>query len=862
MADNNIRITTTVDDSQFNQKISEMQQKIKSLRETGPGGTYSQLAESYRNRGNEQRAQQIEQYRKNADRANKNEMKGFLREQNRELKEIESKQSRIKGIIDRANVSVENRAKAQQNYNKLLKEHEQTAKSIVATEQQLNQLHQSRRGYRPEGMERIFNAFMGGQGKGLGGFGAAGRAFGRMGGLEKMQTIGAGLGIAGSATMAGGQFYKQIATYPERLAQREATTAGMMSEMDRLMYQRRGYEMSLFGPERLKALERAQTRVGAEKVSDITGIAGKTMLGAAGTIGAYGLGGGLIGGIGGFFLGGPAGAVAGAKAGAGIGARYGLKRAGIGAAIGLGSAMTNDRQRSLITDTLGITEDAYKTEMSGVFAGTYEQQLQAERAKSFQKDLAAKFLERESGRFRKLQRGFGLSDQELFMGPESILQRAGRAGYDMDTMTQSMMGIQAGGGPTGVAVRGAQIAAQMQRNLDLTNAPQLMGRISGVTGMDEIKSKDEIIRMYAEGTRIGLDTSEVRDYMQAAVDIGYKSGADVGRVSGFLSAGMEGPGGLMSQRGVEAARNALAALTQQTGEMGGLTGQYQLAEFKSAEMTRALGGKGLSLSQMAYLGGTDVTKIDDDYLRALLEERGVEDIDKKDEETGKTKIDILREQITKSKTRSMLRTDEQEKILKEFETFDEKYADLSDEEKAKERRNLEMRAKSEFGLVSGDQFTKMGLPEQLDFLKMSSKSLAGEITQKGDEKSVLEQFNANISRLTDSLEKQRGVGDAAMMENLTEQSDKLQKAFMSVTTDALKAAGQLSHLATILEKIEDPDARKEIQKTLGEMKELFNKSVADQKPAQTNQQNMSIDPKLVEKQSTETPMMSTEPEGN
>ena len=118
-----------------------------------------------------------------------------------------------------------------------------------------------------------------------------------------------------------------------------------------------------------------------------------------------------------------------------------------------------------------------------------------------------------------MQRGFGLSDQDLFMGPESILQRAGRAGYDMDTMTQSMMGIQAGGGPTGVAVRGAQIAAQMQRNLNLTNAPQLMGRISGATGMDEIKSKDEIIRMYAEGTRIGLDTSEVRDYMLSLIHI-------------------------------------------------------------------------------------------------------------------------------------------------------------------------------------------------------------------------------------------------------------------------------------------------------------------------------------------------------
>jgi hypothetical protein len=130
--------------------------------------------------------------------------------------------------------------------------------------------------------------------------------------------------------------------------------------------------------------------------------------------------------------------------------------------------------------------------------------------------------------------------------------------------------------------------------------------------------KDEIIRMYAEATRIGLDTSETRDFLQAAADVGYRTGGNLENISNLLSAGVQGAG-LEGPRGIEAAQTALEKIRQQTSEMGGLTGQYGIAELRSKEITKSLGGTGLDMGETAYLLGTDITKISDEYIQNLLE---------------------------------------------------------------------------------------------------------------------------------------------------------------------------------------------------------------------------------------------------
>lgn len=609
--------------------------------------------------------------------------------------------------------------------------------------------------------------------------GGAGRGIGMPINLAKV------LGSAAAGIGFGGQLYKQIATYPERITQREAKIADTMSEMSRLQMQRRGYEMSLFGPERARALEKASTRVGAEKVSDITGLAGTVLGGATG-------GAALTAKFASPLLAAPMGIGIPAYAAAvGLG---GLA----GGALAFGGSMLNDRKRSMLFD-----RDAYQKEMGAVFAGTYQEQLAAERAKSFEKDLASQFFQKESGRFRTLQRGFGLSDEELFKGDQSIFRRAARSGYDMDTITQAMQGISAAGGSTRVATGGAQIASQLQRSLDLTNAPQLLGKISGATGMNEIRSKDEIIRMYAEATRIGLDTSETRDFLQAAADMGYRTGGNLETITGLLSAGVQGAG-LEGPRGIEAAQTALERIRQQTSEMGGLTGQYGIAELGSKEITQALGGKELDMGETAYLLGTDITKISDEYIQTLLEKRG--------QKAGPEEIKALKQQVIKGKTKAGLRTDKQEKALEEYQKTQEGFGIYSPEAK----RAAFYGAQEQMGLTQGAGFLGLGEPEKGAYLGQVAAGLGGlvspDLTKKIEE--TEKRYKAETGRMVDEEEKSAAMDAAGSLLNLKEQAEALTTAFkanVAAGENAAKLAQNLGNLADILGKIKDPNEIEKIK---------------------------------------------------
>lgn len=396
-----------------------------------------------------------------------------------------------------------------------------------------------------------------------------------------------------------------------------------------------------------------------------------------------------------------------------------------------------------------------------------------------------------------MQRGFGLSDEELFKGDQSIFRRAAKSGYDMDTITQAMQGISAAGGSTRVATGGAQIASQLQRNLDLTNAPQLLGKVSGGTGMNEIRSKDEIIRMYAEATRIGLDTSETRDFLQAAADIGYRTGGDLENITSLLSAGVQGAG-LEGPRGVEAAQTALEKIRQQTSEMGGLTGQYGIAELKGKEITKSLGGTGLDMGETAYLLGTDVTKISDEYVQTLLEKRG--------QKAGPEEIKALKEQIIKGKTKATLRTDEQEKALEEYQKTQEGSGVYSPEAK----RAAKFKAEEQFGLAQGTGFLGLGEPEKGAVLGQMGAGLGGlvspDLTKKIEE--TKKRYETESSRMVDEEEKSAAMDAAGSLLNLKEQAEALTTAFKANVTageNAAKMFQNLGNLADILGKIKNPD---------------------------------------------------------
>tara|TARA_R100000951_G_scaffold101420_1_gene92920 strand:- start:16450 stop:18855 length:2406 start_codon:yes stop_codon:yes gene_type:complete len=745
----------------FERKISQIENRIKRMREFGPSGTYSQLSEQYKEAGNTQKAQRMEEYRQRAGNNNRRQMARDLKAQEDLLKKNESAQQRITNSLNNTLKTQENLNKAKQLQNQLEEKHISLVGTISKMKQNLSDRGPGMGPFSGREMDFMKRGMGGGRGV-MGGIAAAGRTI-----MRNPRAMASAAGLVGTAIQTGGEFAKTVMTYPERIAQREATTAGMLSETARLQEGRRGYEMSFYGPERRKAMDRARTRVSAEKISDGTSLIGGTLAAA----GAGGLVGSAIPGV-----------------GTAIGA------IGAGAAY-FGKQMFNDRKRSMVTDAVGLTENNYGKEMDAVFADKYKEQLEVEKAKSYEKTMAAGFFNKNSKRFRGLQRGMGLSDKDLFEGGESIFQRAGRGGYNMDTMTQNMQGILAGGGRASVAAAGGQVTAQMQRNMDLSNAPQLMGKISGATGGGVGESKDAIIRMYAEATRLGLDASEVRGFLQTSADMANQSGASTDVVSALLGSGI---GGLKTGRGIKASATALESIKRQTGEMGGLTGQYQLAEFADVKVGGADGKqRGLTMGEQAYLGGTDVSKLDadSDFIKGLM--------------PGKSKEErqAFVKELRKKKSRASLRSDEQDKALGKLNTAEsalEKAKASGDqgaiEDAEKDVLAAKKDAKSSFALAN-DGFTKMGIKEQDAELNIRRKLKSGEYSA-ADAAEARKKYQTDRGRLTDEEEKAQGKDDVGQLQRLSKPENilALATAFQETTEKTVLLGEAMDALAKSVDK--------------------------------------------------------------
>lgn len=813
MADNNIRIVTTVDDSQFNQKISEMQQKIKSLREMGPGGNLSQLSQQYRSQGQSEKAQRLDDMRERSRKLQRQDMARSIKTEENALDKLYKQYQNIDGIIKRRKVSEDAITKAKENQLRL-------SKQIAEQEQIIGSMKSLRdKGVYGEGLgpfsgrEMEFMKRSMGGGRGIrGGVDAFGRVIKGMG-PARLAVGAAGLaGAAGAAIETGGNVVKQLMTYPERLTQREAKTAGMLGELSRLQMNRRSYEFSLYGPERLKALETAQTRVGAEKAGDVTSILGRTVGGAA--------------------------------TGAALG--FGIPGAIVGAGVGFGSAMLNDRKRSMVTDTLGLTKGAYDREMQSVFAGTYQSDLAARKAKNIDLTLSQEFFEKNAGRFKGLQRQFGLSDQELYAGPESILQRAGRAGYDMDVMTQNMQGIMAAGGTTAVGREGALTAAKFARNLDVTNAAQVMGKLSGGYGMDEIKSKDEMIRMYAEATRIGLDESEVRSYMEAAADIGFRTGGDQGVIQGALTAGLES-GGVFSGRGIEAAKSAFQRLRDETGTREGLTGQFKLA---------SLSEMGFNLEESAYISDLPLDQLseNDSVAKGILEDLNKRKKEKfikgggKEDDYKEVTMKDLREKVLESTFRNKGTIEAMKKFRTARGELGDKF-DFSQENldkimggEAKTKEEIDQKEKVAAYLESKKQFGKKlalerGLPKELlereGYYGVKSIDTDQEVTPE-QEAAVRKGLDEESLKAVDKQLRSFAKMDLGNLKLLSDKAkdgatnlEKLTKSFDSVTTSTSQYAKKMSALADVLQEITVEEIK---EKLVGELTKNANISAPTSGP--------------------------------
>ncbi|MCX9024627.1 MAG: hypothetical protein OIN85_00860 [Candidatus Methanoperedens sp.] len=177
------------------------------------------------------------------------------------------------------------------------------------------------------------------------------------------------------------------------------------------------------------------------------------------------------------------------------------------------------------------------------------------------------------------QRQMGLSDKEMF-GSGGFLQNAINSGFLEDMAREASKGIAASGGSTAMQ-RSAVTALQAERGLNLTNATQLLGGLSGAMGSAGA-SKQSLIDIFATAQQIGLDKSkyaeENRKFMQNVTDIVQRGGMTAPEGAQRISEQMGGFAvGTNTIRGIENARAAYEAYSQATTATAGYTGAINAA---------------------------------------------------------------------------------------------------------------------------------------------------------------------------------------------------------------------------------------------------------------------------------------------
>ena len=595
MADkNSIEIEANLNTKELERQFKQFESKIKQMRLGSSGGIMSQVSGSYAASNEASKADRIEKMRQRFNQDNRNKLIKDLKEQEKLLDKHEKMYLEMDKATKTLTENTEKHTKAIQEKDKAEKEYLNTLKKIELIQGQLGKGGSMADAFRGKGMGPFTGYEMARMKAGFGrGFGRGMKEFGRAGmNAIRRNPYGAATlaTAAGTAAQATGDYIGRtqlaIRTFGERRTGAEAGITQALSESSRLQSERRGYEMNYYGPERMKAMELTKTRMDAERKKDESstmGTALKIGIGLGAVLAAVPTGGASLG----------LGAVA-------------LGTAGIGLmASGANEIMTNDRKRSMLFD-----EDAYGKLIGAKGAQTYKEMFEAQKQKDPKKMLAQKFFEQNRQRMLRTQRAFGLSDEELFGGKESIYSRASRAGFSGDIVEQQMMAMQAAGGTTAAGKQGGIFAAQMARGLNLTNAASLIGKVSGRTGGTAAESRDEVIRMYAEATKLGLNESEVRDLLQTSNQIAYQSGVSGQGIQQIIQEGV----GTKSRRGIEAATSAFQNIRKRTGSMEGLNLQFAMAEYGSEDFSKFIKGFGgdpkkLTASLAASLSGEDVGEI-------------------------------------------------------------------------------------------------------------------------------------------------------------------------------------------------------------------------------------------------------------
>lgn len=278
-----------------------------------------------------------------------------------------------------------------------------------------------------------------------------------------------------------------------------------------------------------------------------------------------------------------AGLVAGGAAG-GISTSF----TGIGALLGLGAVgkglhgmFGNERSRSLaFSGYSNNSKNRYESILAEDAAKNYQTSLEGQKNQNPYKTAAIGEYEGNFMRNLGAQRMMGLGNQG-FYGKGGFMSGATSNGFTPEMSLDMAQSIQGSGGSTR-AMRGATFGNQLSRSMDLTNAGQVLGTLSGGVGSNEA-TKQATVKILAEGMKLGLDDSNFREenrrFTQAVAEVVARSGAqgqsDFDRTaSGFSRFVNEN-----TNKGIDAAKGAYDQYQEISSSVTGPRGVMRAAGF-------------------------------------------------------------------------------------------------------------------------------------------------------------------------------------------------------------------------------------------------------------------------------------------
>lgn len=218
------------------------------------------------------------------------------------------------------------------------------------------------------------------------------------------------------------------------------------------------------------------------------------------------------------------------------------------------------------------------------------------------------------------ERQMGQSEE----GFRGFLGNVNRAGFTDEQGMNAASGIMGAGGSTRSAKGNADFVLQMQRQFGLTNAGQAVGKISSQLGSSEL-SKDALIKIQAEGTRIGVNQAdfveENRKFVEMAAGVvgqsNATSGAGVDQVLSTLTKFMSGAN---TVSGLEAGKSAYEAYQRQSNTQTGPSAVMRIAGMRKDSVLGQLNER--DRAKLSMMPESEITT-DSKVIQEMAERKGL-----------------------------------------------------------------------------------------------------------------------------------------------------------------------------------------------------------------------------------------------